>query len=323
MDLGRTITEPFARLIAFHNAFNLNVKFTYGALARLDTTEVDADRFMLPNGGEPWGNKLSWSDMGAAVQDAAAFISELGVVRSVSSFEDYVTGATAELNRAGARNAARPTDMREPAPERPADADVPEDDVAYLRPLVRLLVLDPGSLAADLVLVEFFQVARNCIVHRSGRASPRLAEIRQSQDLADALKTWPRRKGKWMIAVPEIEEGDPVPWLPRHAIMASACHHRCAAAIDAAVVEALGVDGVVSMAAHWCLLADNSVPCPAKLDAQTMIRTQLVQRYFVRHADMADVVQSLRDTTLWERARIAFGQRNIRRVRDERRLARR
>jgi hypothetical protein len=120
MDLGRTITEFFARLIAFHNAFNLNVRFTYGALARLDTTEVDADRFMLPNGGEPWGNKLSWSDMGAAVQDAAAFISELGVVRSVSSFEDYVTGATAELNRAGARNAARPTDMREPAPERPA-----------------------------------------------------------------------------------------------------------------------------------------------------------------------------------------------------------
>lgn len=321
MDLRRAITEPFAKLIALHNAFNLNVKFTYGALARLDAT--DADQFTLPNAGEPWGNKLTWSDMGAAVQDAAAFISAMGVVRSVSSFEDYVTSATAELDRAEARRAARATQMHEPASEGLADADTSEDDVPHLGPLVRRLGLDPDSLAADLVLVEFFQVARNCIVHRSGRASPRLAEMGRSNDLADALKTWPRRKGKWLIAVPEIEEGDPVPWLPRHAILASACHHRCATAIDAAVVAALGVDGIVSMAAHWSLLANNPVPCPAKLDAQTMIRTQLVQRYFVRHAAMADVVQSLRDTALWERVRIAFGQRNIRRVRDERRFARR
>lgn len=121
-----------------------------------------------------------------------------------------------------------------------------------------------------------------------------------------------------MIAVPKIEEGGPVSWLPRHAIMASACHHRCATAVDAAVVAALGVDGIVSMAAHWSLLADNPVPCPAKVDAQTMIRTQLVQRYFVRHADMPDVVQSLRDTALWERVRIAFAQRNIRRAHDTR-----
>ena len=72
------------------------------------------------------------------------------------------------------------------------------------------------------------------------------------------------------------------------------------------------------MAAHWCFLADSPVPCPAKLDAQTMIRTQLVQRYLVRHAEMADVIQSLRETALWERTREVFGKLGILRVRDER-----
>lgn len=322
MDLARTITEPFARLIGFHNAFNLNVKLTYGALAKLDGAAAAAGPLTLPNGGEPWGNKVSWRDTSAAVRDAAAFVSEMGVVRSASSFEDYVTGVTAELDRAGARNAARAPDRRETPPEGPV-AEAAEDEVPRLHSLIRRLGLDEGTLAADLFLVEFFQVARNCVVHRSGRASPRLAEIARSNGLADALRTWPRRKGKWLLAIPGIEEGASIPWLPRHAIMASACHHRCAAAIDAVVVAALSVDGIVAMAAHWCLLADNPVPFTAKLDAQTVIRTQLVQRYLVRNADMADVVRSLRDIELWDRVRAAFERLDLRRAREERKPGRR
>ena len=50
----------------------------------------------------------------------------------------------------------------------------------------------------------------------------------------------------------------------------------------------------------------------------TPIRTQLVQRYLVRHAEMADVIQSLRESALWERTREVFSKLGILRVRDER-----
>ena len=204
MDFSRAITEPLVRLIAFHNAFNLNVKFVYGALACLDTNDADAACFTLPNGGEPWGDNISWRNLDAAVQTAAAFISEMGVVRSASSFEDYVTGATAELDRASARVAGTAASTSGSS----ADEEAFDDDVPQLYPLLSRLGLDPENMAADLTLVKFFQIARNCVVHRSGRASPALAEISRSEELAAALKTWPRRKGKWLLAIPQIEKGE-------------------------------------------------------------------------------------------------------------------
>jgi len=139
------------RLIAFHNAFNLNVKFVYGALARLDRADADVERFTLPNGGEPWGDKLSWSNMDAAVQDAAAFISEMGVVRSASSFENYVTGVTAELDRAAARKVA----TGEFASKSLADTDTSEDDVTASAKgfhALRLPIATRGKFGAYLYL---------------------------------------------------------------------------------------------------------------------------------------------------------------------------
>src|SRR6202789_2324353 len=44
-----------------------------------------------------------------------------------------------------------------------------------------------GDIAAKFTMVEFFSVARNCIVHRSGRASTNLAKMYASKEMAAAL----------------------------------------------------------------------------------------------------------------------------------------
>jgi hypothetical protein len=48
-----------------------------------------------------------------------------------------------------------------------------------------------ANMQADTDMINFFQVARNCIVHRSNRASKKLAEIGASNELKAALQSWP------------------------------------------------------------------------------------------------------------------------------------
>lgn len=316
MEMNRAISEPMVRLIDFHNSFNMNLKFAYGALEATRISNDKTSPFSLPNGGEPWGAGIRWRDADAAAKDASAFLSEMGVVRAASAFEDYLGGATAELDRASSQ--VTPAVLPAQGSEENKDADDMEGTTAPVRNLVNRLGVASAQITADVALIEFFQISRNCIVHRSNRASRRLVEVRNSDGLAEALEAWPRRVGRWQLALPSLQVGDTIPWLPRHAIMASGCYHRLAASIDAALVRKLGGDGIAHMAAYWCILANNPVPSPAKLDAQTMVRTQLVQRYLVRHVTLAEVVQALRNKDSWDKIRQAFKASGVKRLSDTR-----
>jgi hypothetical protein len=315
MDLTRAISEPLAKLIDFHNAFNLNVKFAYGTLAQLNAPVYPnaAQRpVTLSNGGEPWSTSTRWRDLDEAVREAAVFIAEMGIARTASAFEDYLVGVKAELDRAAGRT--HPAQKTIPEQRISESDDEPEDAPSAsppLRQLIARLGVDSTTITADVDMVNFFRTARNCVVHRSNRASKRLSDLRASPQLEVALRTWPHRRGKWTIDLPEVSQNQVVPWLPRHAIMASAVYYRCAVYLDRAAVSTLGRDGMVAMAAHWCLLADNLVPSPAKLDAQTMVRTQLAERYFVRGTALAEIVQALRNNGIWDRAQQEFAARGL------------
>ena len=208
MDLSRAVSEPIKSLVAFHNEFNDNVKLTFGALAYVGAQHdvlgtEQALRVILPTGGEPWTAR-EWRNLEQSIKDGACFITELGLVRAASAFEDYLTGAKAELDRA-----ARVT------------ATGAREKEGTLARLIGLLGIDVNSMADLSQMVQFFDVARNCVVHRSGRASKQLTELAHSASFAATLKRWPRRTGKWQISVPSVKEGSAVEWLPRHAIMAS------------------------------------------------------------------------------------------------------
>jgi hypothetical protein len=324
MDLSRAISEPMARQIVFHDAFNRNVKLAVGALVQYreqaQSNRSPQGEFALPNGGEPWGVRDKWRNLDAAIPDAQAFISEIGLVRAASAFEDYLIGVTAELDRweDRARTLGRAPEPRRGGGDEPDDT---EETVRSLRRVERRLNLDMAELAADVTMVRFFEVARNCVVHRSGRASHSLAEMRASGDMAEALRAWPRRIGKWTVGVPDATDGVVVAWQPRHAILASAVYYHCAKRLDAAVVSALGTDGIVTMAAHWGLLNENPAPCAARINAESLIRTLLMGRYCVRDASIREIVDILRSAGIWADARKAFEDRGLVTLKQARRRA--
>lgn len=150
------------------------------------------------------------------------------------------------------------------------------------------LQADREELPDELAIVSLFEVARNCVVHRSGRASPQLTEFAATTDLQQVIARWPKRNrngpprtGKWKVSIPTISINERVAWQPRHAILASDAYYRLAKALDRYLIGILGERGIVKMAAHWGFFADPCVPSHAKLNPQVVIRQLLFRRYCV------------------------------------------
>jgi hypothetical protein len=315
MNLSRALTEPFVQFIAFHNAFNKNIKLTYGALAA-QNVPPDPNNMPVPlritNGQEPWGANMRWEDTNTAIREAVSFISSVGISRASSAFEDYLIRINGELDRSQARGIQGVSMVPPSADSTGAPSGADEDPVIKsLTSIVGRLDGMSQALQNDFILVHFFQKSRNCVVHRSNRASKHLAELASSQELADALKTWPKRQGKWALGVPTITANEPVEWLPRHAIMASAVYYRFAQHLDAIVLRKIGAKGLTCMAAHWCLLADTPIDCNAKLDAQTMVRTVVVQRYRAKATTIPEIVEHMRSGGIWPRVQQSFAARGL------------
>lgn len=296
MNLDKAISEPFASLIEFHNQFNRNIKFSFGALSSLRIKRPTAERSLinLPTGGEPWGQSTAWRDAESMISSAEVFIAEIGITRASSAFEDYVIRSIAELHRFCGD------------PE-------PGEGEGNLGDLLGRLKADRKVLADELTMVSLFEVARNCVVHRSGRASPQLTELAGTTDLQQVIARWPKRNrnvpqrtGKWKVSIPTVSINERVAWQPRHAILASDAYYRLAKALDRYLVGILGERGIVKMAAHWGFFADPCVPAYAKLNPQVVIRQLLFRRYCVGVESQDALISVLRDVGKWDAVRKAF-----------------
>jgi hypothetical protein len=295
VDLSAANSEPFVRLLTFHNSFNRSIKVSFGALSLLSDPCTSGDKstaVSLPTGGEPWGKATRWSNLDAPIKDAAIFLAELGIARAVAAFEDYATGAKAELDRAGV-----------------SPAGVKANGTSALHGFDAVLGLDTEDMADLLRLAEFFNTARNCVVHQANRANALLARLRAEPELEETLGRWPKRIGKWSISLPPVVEGHVVEWRPRHAILASDVYYRAAVALDRVLVEKMGPAALARMAAHWCFFADPLAPCPSKHSPDVMVRAQLQDRYKVKSLTLADTITLLREIGLWEEVRAAWNKR--------------
>ena len=294
MNITGALTEPLVRLIAFHNACNRNIKVSFGALEMLSRARASAGAVAtaLPTGSEPWGSQTRWRNLEQPVKDASSFLAEAGLARATAAFEDYATGAKAEFDRAG---------LTEIRPK--------HDGTSAFFGFDATVGIEAKSIKSLVKMANYFDVARNCIVHRSNRASRQRIELGADPDLAITLSKGPNRNAKWTLSLPVVSEGVVIEWQPRHAIMASDVYYRCATMLDHTLVQLMGARGLTRMAAHWCFLADPPAPSSAKLSAEVMVRAQLTSRYGVRELASVQTIALLRDIGMWDDVRALFDRR--------------
>lgn len=300
MNIENANTEPYYQFLRFHENFGSNLKLTLGALQTLKLNEESAPSregsgvTLLPTGGEPWGPSTKWKGFKHRLPPVSRLLSQMGIVRVASAFEDFLSNVTSEHSRysdfSGKTTAGKRTEAEN------------SDGGEVLRSLYASLGWDIKPVEFLLPLFDYFILARNCIAHRSGRASRRLVEYSKSTLLMECIHAWESK----LPQLPQIQEGEDIPFLPRHAIQFSEVCLRAAREVNSLLLSFLGVEGSVYLAAYHGLLADNHIRTGAWRSPEQIINLILTERCRIQVADKFEVIKILKDLGQWDDCRTKY-----------------
>jgi len=293
MNISSANTEPFHLFHRFNEEFNRNMRIAVGALGvvtQMKSTGVAEKVLRLPTLGEPWGAHTLWKDVAKEVPGTKRFLSQIGIVRVFSAFEDLIIGAKGEFDR----NAR----LRGLEDSRNASQDVL---IFYNE-----LGWDAKALKCLTPLFDYFVVVRNCIAHQSGRANGTLVALDGSGGLKKCLQGWQSKRNKKLPPLPVVTVGKEIPLLPRHAILASEVCYRIASDINKKLRQSLGTEGLVYMAAYHALLSDDRIQTNAKRFPESLINIMLTDRYRIEVDTKSEVIAILRSIGKWDEYRKAF-----------------
>lgn len=292
MDISKANTEPFFLLHRFNEEFNRNMKIAVGALgvvARTKQKKAAKKTLKLPTLGEPWGNQTLWKDIVKEIPGTKRFLSQIGIVRVFSAFEDFLIGAKAEFDR----NAH----LRGLEGSGNASQDLP---VLYSE-----LGWNDQAIEQFTPLFNYFVVLRNCIAHQSGRANATLVELDAGEDLKKCLWGWKSKRNKKPSPLPNVAIGKEIPILPRHAVLAAEVCYRIALDVNEKLRESLGIEGLVYMAAYHALLSEDRIQTHGRKFPESLINYVLTDRYRV-DIDKREVIGVLKSIGKWDEYRHAF-----------------
>jgi hypothetical protein len=149
-------------------------------------------------------------------------------------------------------------------------------------------------------LYEYFSRVRNCIVHRSGRATRELRRYSTNSRLLACVSGWNGPRNRRIPALPAISDGSELALLPRHAILASEVCRRIAVDANDKLIEYLGEDGIVYMAAYHSLLSERPIITEARNTAPAVLNYLITSRYRVRLNNRDEAVQVLSRMGRWK-----------------------
>lgn len=290
MNLTDANTEPFYRFHRFHEEFNRTIRMTVAGLALVRQQPSAGGPVALPTDGEPFGKNL-WNNPAKWVLSAKRYVAQMGIVRVVASLEDFCVGVKAERDRFAAIKGDR------------VDGDShDQEDAEGLSPmsLYARLGWEKDVLTGVEPLFTYFSKARNCIVHRSARASKDLATFSIQSGLIACVSGWKGPRNKRLPSLPAVSAGIEVSFLPRHAVLSSEVCRRIAVDANERLLNYLGDDGVVCMAAHHSLLSDEPITMDARKSARAILNYLLTSRYRVKLQNRDEAVQVLSRMGKWK-----------------------
>jgi hypothetical protein len=295
MNLDTAHAEPICVYYKAHEALNNLVKIT---TAGLDYIRQITD---LPDGldqlnaivrktTEPWG-PIGHSNVNKLRTEAIAYLAGLAVVHCYSAFDLFLTDTKAECDRWDSVRAT--TYMTGTCRDGEGNISLPK--------LYEMYNWNIASIQRFVPLFRYFQECRNCIAHRDGLASGGLCKIAEGTDLQECIANWPFSKANTHLpSLPAFNAGDPIVLAPKHSILASANCYRIAEDIDRNLIRYLDTKGMVSMATHYALFAEqHQSRLRNHRTPEAAVMYFLVNRYSVKGADQQKVKALLVSMDLW------------------------
>jgi len=291
VDLSNARTESMVVFREFRIAFDQSLKVASAAL-----------RFLEKNAAGPGGAKLvddlirEAKEPGGSVgigaprhviETSLIHLSGLWIAQVLSAFEVFLLGTRSELQS-----------FVKPRPSLTGSTTDADGKVSVTK-LYEQMGWDSAALTPYLSLLDYFQLCRNCVVHRSGAASAALVSF--PMDPNDYFRNWPdyaRRRGLRLPPLPLLVERRPIAFRPRHSILASVVCNRIAEEVNKQSISSLGKEGIIHIGAGRAFQSDE--PYPFLLSyllrakgAHEAILSVLWERYHVRQLSSGVIARVL------------------------------
>ncbi|MCK0101974.1 hypothetical protein [Pseudohalocynthiibacter sp. F2068] len=194
---------------------------------------------------EHWGTVPIFTQ--EIAETAYAEVANLGLARSFSAFDRYLSDIGAELDSIDHYHSSQPVALKSGPDDDSGGLDNP--GMAFERFCERQ---NFSRLNVEFVapVFDYYRAARNCIIHRSGVASRELETKVISASLSESLANWEELTNEHgPLKLKSFEEGEPIRLDYFDAILCSSILRRLALDIDAQVIRRMGIEGLTLLAA--------------------------------------------------------------------------
>ncbi|WP_302118264.1 hypothetical protein [Allorhodopirellula heiligendammensis] len=252
---------------------------------------------MLKRPVEPWG--FVWSDdIPATFSEAEFSLARMSIVQAYGSFENYLTLTRGEVDRWRHHRGIGSLEGK----------TNDENRNLSLSQFCKTIGCSFDLFAEYESLFEFFQECRNCIVHRESYANKRLVELADSEEMAKCNNNWPFSQSNTLLPDWPVFRADEIIALqPKHAILAAAVYYKIAKCIDTFIVSSFGPEGMIFMAIHHSLCADDH---PSRLSSHTSYESAILKfltnRYRVKDATRHEINVGITELDLHKKVRTCF-----------------
>jgi hypothetical protein len=181
MNLTNANTEPYYQFHRRCEEFDRTMRITVAALAIVRQQQRTArGPVTLPTDGEPFGDNL-WNQSGQKVLPAKRLLAHMGSANIITLLEDFCVGLKGEHDRFTAGSGQRA--------ER-HDAGYAEANGLSPKPLYARLRFRKDTRDRVEPIYEYFVKVRNCVIHRSGRATSELHRYAGQPKLRACVEDW-------------------------------------------------------------------------------------------------------------------------------------
>ncbi len=248
-----------------------------------------------------WRDGHNWRKASAILRQAGDDTCRMAIVRIHSALDDFVVNVEAERTRWRDLNAATSRVKRNQKSVKAEDGDGSGDN--KLTKMCHRTGLSAAEVKRCEPVLAYFRAIRNCIAHKSARASRELQAASTSGLLTKLMKTWPKRKGAKPPPIAPYECGQPILVQPKAVILYLDATRRCCGDIDKSLLEYLGCAGLSYCAAHHLLLDESLETLPTSYRRPNRgINHVLTTRYNV-NAPGNQPMEELQRLGLWEKCR--------------------
>jgi hypothetical protein len=232
-------------------------------------------------------------------RDLHKAVASFALVAVFSAFDDLLSGTEAELSRFAA-HAANVNNKVDKGEKSSTKEESSEDDEDTTEKLVNFYIRYGWStqpIEGLLPLLRYFRLTRNCIAHRSSRASRALSEISQDHGLQKAAKPLLDRNSRQL---PQFEVNEEVFLEATHAIMCSHILRAIAEDCNKNLIGTLGVDGFVRAVAHHTMFGDRIVRSEAYRTPEAVFNFAVTDRYRARLGSRGDSIAEMKRLGIWK-----------------------